>query len=154
MSSAFDKSPERGPDPGPQGGDGTEHTAPLGPPPPGYGATPAYGQPGPPGAPAYGYPPAYGYAAPEHPKASTSLVLGILGVVLCQVVAPFAWVIGKRTVGEIDASGGRWGGRGQAQAGYVLGIVGSVLLGLYLTFALLYVVFVGVALVGVAGSAG
>lgn len=37
-------------------------------------------------------------------------------------------VIGKRAVAEIDASGGRLGARGQAQAGYVLGIIGTVLL--------------------------
>lgn len=93
------------------------------------------------------YPPPPGYPAhgqvqyaPDHPKATTSLVLGILGVVLCQVIAPFAWSMGKRTLNEIDASQGRLGGRGAAQAGYVLGIVGTVLLGLSLVFILIYVV--------------
>lgn len=93
------------------------------------------------------YPPPTGYPAhgqvqyaPDHPKATTSLVLGILGVVLCQVIAPFAWSMGKRTLNEIDASQGRLGGRGAAQAGYVLGIVGTVLLGLSLVFILIYVV--------------
>jgi len=121
---------------------------------------PAPGQPGyweqqarqtpPPGYPqAPGYPP-QGYApmapqqyAPDHPRATTSLVLGILGVVLCQVVAPFAWVIGKRTVNEIDASGGRMGGRGSAQAGYILGIVGTVLLGLGLIYLVVMLVILG-----------
>jgi hypothetical protein len=102
-----------------------------------------------------GYPQAPGYSpqgyapmapqqyAPDHPRATTSLVLGILGVVLCQVVAPFAWVIGKRTVNEIDASGGRIGGRGSAQAGYVLGIVGTVLLGLGLIYLVVMMVILG-----------
>jgi hypothetical protein len=63
-------------------------------------------------------------------------VLGILGLVLCGVLAPFAWVMGRSTLQEIDASGGRWGGRSSANTGYVLGIVGSIMLG----FALLMVV--------------
>jgi hypothetical protein len=64
----------------------------------------------------------------DHPSATTALVLGILGVVLCQVLSPFAWVIGGRAVREIDASQGALGGRGSANAGRVLGIVGTVLL--------------------------
>jgi hypothetical protein len=55
-------------------------------------------------------------------------VLGIVGIVCCSIAAPFAWVIGKRVMNEIDSSGGRFGGRGLAQAGFILGIVGTVLL--------------------------
>jgi hypothetical protein len=97
-----------------------------------------------------GYPPQPGYApqapiqyAPDHPRATTSLVLGILGVVLCQVLGPFAWKIGKQTVDEIDAAQGRLGGRGAAQAGYILGIVGTVLLGLAVIYVLFILVIVG-----------
>ena len=106
---------------------------------PGYWQQQAQGQQPPYPPPGY---PAHGQVqyAPDHPKATTSLVLGILGVVLCQVIAPFAWSMGKRTLNEIDASQGRLGGRGAAQAGYVLGIVGTVLLGLSLVFILIYVV--------------
>ncbi len=160
MSSVFDKGqdPERRPD----GDDGREDTRAYGqsvPPPPDPGAQP-YGYGPPPGGPGYppsygppsGYGPGYGFAVPDHPKATTSMVLGILGVVLCQVVAPFAWVTGKRTLNEIDASGGRWGGRGQAQTGYVLGIVGSVLLGLSLAFLLVYLVVAFIAFAGVAAG--
>ena len=64
----------------------------------------------------------------DHPRATTALVLGILGVVICNVLGPFAWKIGKNATTDIDASGGRLGGRGQAQAGYILGIIGTVLL--------------------------
>ncbi len=85
--------------------------------------------------------------APDHPRATTSLVLGILGVVVCQVLAPFAWVMGKRTLDEIDASQGQLGGRGAAQAGFILGIVGSVLLGLSLVFVAIYVIF-AIAVIG------
>ena len=87
--------------------------------------------------------------APDHPKATTSLILGILGIVLCQIIAPFAWRIGKRTVDEIDASNGQLGGRGSAQAGYVMGIIGTVLLGLSLLFLVFIIV---VAVIGAATS--
>jgi hypothetical protein len=83
-----------------------------------------------------GPPPGYGYAAPDHPKAVTALILGTLGLITCQVMSPFAWAIGKKAVAEIDASGGRIGGRGQAQAGYILGVIGSVVLGLAVLFLL------------------
>jgi uncharacterized membrane protein YjgN (DUF898 family) len=94
-----------------------------------YGPQHPYGQP------AYGQQP-MGYA-PDHPKATTALVLGILGLVVCGLVAPFAWRIGKRTLDEIDGSHGQLGGRGTAQAGYVLGIIGTALLLLGLLAGLL-----------------
>ena len=100
-----------------------------------------------------GYPPPGGYAPPppmqyaqDHPRATLSLILGILSVVLCQLISPFAWVIGKRTVNEIDASQGQLSGRGLAQAGYILGIVGTVLLVLGIVY--LIVVFVFLVAVG------
>jgi hypothetical protein len=117
---------------------------------PGYAQPAGYPpQPGPGSQPGYppGYPPGYGPAlpvvAPDHPRATTALVLGILGVVLCQVLGPFAWRIGKQTVDEIDAAQGRLGGRGPAQAGYVLGIVGTVLLGLFILYVLFILVLLG-----------
>ena len=81
------------------------------------------------------------YRAPDHPQATLAMILGILGIVACQVIAPFAWSIGKKTVAEIDASGGQLGGRSQAQAGYVCGIVGTVILGFAVVMVVLYVVF-------------
>lgn len=77
--------------------------------------------------PAYGYP-AYGPPPPDHPQAITVLILGIVGMMFCQVCAPFAWVIGRRTLNEIDASGGTVGGRSNVMVGYIMGIIGSVLL--------------------------
>lgn len=95
-------------------------------------------------------PPGYPIARPDHPRATTAMVLGILGLVVCQICAPFAWSIGGKAVKEIDASGGAYGGRGQAQAGYIMGIIGTVLLGLGVVFGILWLVFV--VIVGVAGS--
>jgi hypothetical protein len=66
-------------------------------------------------------PPVTPYAPPppNHPQATTALVLGILGVVVCGGIAPFAWNIGGTAVREIDASGGAWGGRTEANAGRI-----------------------------------
>ncbi|HLS77996.1 MAG TPA: DUF4190 domain-containing protein [Nocardia sp.] len=92
------------------------------------------------------YPPQYGnpylpYGAPQdHPQATTVLILGILGLVLCQLCAPFAWWMGARVQKEIEASGGMMGGQGSAKAGYICGIIGTILLALYvLGFALMIV---------------
>jgi hypothetical protein len=87
------------------------------------------------------------YQPPDHRQATTVLVLGILGLVLCQILSPVAWVMGNRVVQEIDASGGQLGGRGAANAGRICGIVGTVLIGVGLLFLLL------IAVVGIAGMA-
>lgn len=112
-----------------------------------YGQQP-YGQP-PQYGPQYGTqpygPPVYG-PPPDHPQATTALIFGILGLVLCQILAPFAWVMGRRVMREIDASGGTMGGRGNAQVGFILGIVGTVLLALTVLFVIVYVVIIVVAI--------
>ncbi len=92
-----------------------------------------------------------GLRATGPPQASTALILGILGVVLCGIVAPFAWRIGKRTVNEIDASNGQLGGRGSAQAGYIMGIIGSIWLGLALLIGI-FIVIIALVAAGTASS--
>ena len=56
------------------------------------------------------------------------MVLGILGLVLCGVIGPFAWVMGSKAVKQIDANPNAYSGRGEANAGKIMGIVGTVLL--------------------------
>jgi hypothetical protein len=84
----------------------------------------------------YGGP--YTAAAPtvhQHSGATASMVVGILalalscGYGLTLLASPVAWWLGRRSLREIDASGGTLSGRGLAQAGMVTGIVGTVLLG-------------------------
>jgi uncharacterized membrane protein YjgN (DUF898 family) len=103
----------------------------------------------PPGQPPYGdYPPnqygqpQFGFAQPDHPQAVLVLILGILGLVMCQVISPVAWVMGNRVVAEIDASGGRIGGRGTANAGRICGMVGTGLIALSLLVILAVVVII------------
>lgn len=109
-----------------------------------YGQQPyqgAYGQPG-------QYPPPM---LPKHQSATTAMVLGIIAVaggILCYLpilAAPFAWVMGGRAVKEIDASGGTLGGRGEATAGRVLGIIGTVLLVLGILAVIAVVIIIVVA---------
>ncbi|WP_200936175.1 DUF4190 domain-containing protein [Marmoricola sp. Leaf446] len=116
----------------------------------GYGQ-PAYGQPAY-GTPAPGYGghgpgSPYGTTAPNHGQATTAMVLGIVGLasipILCGVglvVSPFAWVIGRSSLRAIRASGGRYGGEGQAKAGYIMGVIGTVLLVLGLVALVAFVV--------------
>ena len=102
-----------------------------------YGATPGYGYPG--------------QAPANHPSATTALVLGIIGLVgiaLCGgitlVLSPFAWRMGARAVREIDDNPGMYAGRDQANAGRILGLIGTVLLVLGL---LVFVAAVGFLMV-------
>ncbi|MGZ5416453.1 MAG: DUF4190 domain-containing protein [Nocardioides sp.] len=110
---------------------------------------PGYQQPGHQGyAPAgwYGGPPLV--RLPDHPKATTALVLGIialLGGFTCYLplfLGPWAWAFGRRAVREIDAQPGRYDGRGQALAGYILGVVATVLLLLGLVALIAFLGFV------------
>jgi hypothetical protein len=64
-------------------------------------------------------------------------VLGILGVVLCPLCGPVAWVLGRKAEQEVDASGGRIGGRGLGTAGKILGIIGTLFIVLFIGLLLL-----------------
>jgi Domain of unknown function (DUF4190) len=69
-------------------------------------------------------------AAPNHKDAVTSLVLGILSLVLCGFVTGIpAMILGRRAKREIQASGGALGGEGLATAGFVTGLVSTVIAG-------------------------
>jgi hypothetical protein len=80
---------------------------------------------------------------PTADRAVPALVLGIIGIVLCPICAPFAWSMGGKIEHEIDACAGALGGRGMATAARVLGIVGTVLLGVYVLVFVVWVVLVG-----------
>ncbi len=124
---------------------------PAPPPPPQYGAYPPqpYGAPGyQPGYPP-GYPPAYAPAPQNEGLAIAAMVIGIVSLVLAcgygigLLGSPAALVMGRISMKRIDRSGGQLGGRGMAKAGFVLGIIGSVLLAL--TIIVVVVVIVAAA---------
>jgi hypothetical protein len=68
------------------------------------------------------------------------MVLGILGLAVCGICAPFAWSIGGKAIREIDANPSAYTGRSEANAGKIMGIVGSCLLIGMLAFVLLFLV--------------
>ena len=93
----------------------------------------------------YGAPPYGGFPPQDHQQAVLVLILGILGLVACQVISPVAWVMGNRVVAEIDASNGQVGGRSTANAGRICGIVGTCLLGLAVLITIAAVVILLIA---------
>jgi hypothetical protein len=67
---------------------------------------------------------------PEQSQAKTGLILGIIGLVCCWVLAPFAWWMSRKEVLAIDAGRRPPENRGTAQTGKVLGIIGTIVLAL------------------------
>lgn len=67
------------------------------------------------------------------PLAVASLVVGIIGLiitVLAPILGPIALAMGIRAKQRIAASSGALEGQGIAQAGFILGIIGTVIAGL------------------------
>jgi hypothetical protein len=89
--------------------------------------------------------PSTGY--PEQSQAVTILVLGILSIVLCQVLGPFAWKMGNDELKAIAEGRRSPEGQGMAQAGKVCGIVGTVLLGLAVLLLLLFLFLIPVGII-------
>ncbi|MDQ6772431.1 MAG: DUF4190 domain-containing protein [Candidatus Dormibacteraeota bacterium] len=83
---------------------------------------------------------------PNDSQATLSLILGILGVIICAPLAVVALFIGNASRKRIAASGGALGGSGLATAGFVLGIIGSIEL-------VIGIVAIVVAIIGAAGRA-
>ena len=68
-------------------------------------------------------------ASREHPEGSTILVLGILSLVICGLLGPFAWSKGNRALAEMDRQPNvNWSNRGNVRAGQICGIISSCLL--------------------------
>lgn len=118
----------------------------------GQPAQPAYGQYGQPG---YGTPPppapygqsAYGNGSVQDSGATTSMVLGIIGlasVAFCAgvllILSPVALFMGRAARNRIDASNGALRGRAEAQAGFVTGIIGTVLLAIGILVAIIVMI--------------
>ena len=83
--------------------------------------------------------PVSGAAPASSNRPTIVLVLGILGVVCCGLLAPFAWIMGSSELKAIRAGTSPAAGEGLAKAGMILGIIGSVLL----ILSLLWVFFAG-----------
>ena len=104
----------------------------------------------------YAYPPRPA-RLPAHPRATTAMVLGIIGVagffilIVPVIVSPLAWYFGAVAEREAEREPSRFRRAGEARAGMVLGIIGTALLGL----AVLMLVVVGtLVVVGATYDAG
>ncbi len=71
------------------------------------------------------------------------LVLGILGLIVCQLLAPVAWIMGKGDMAQIDSGQMDPEGRGLTQAGMILGIVGTIVIVLSLVALVFFMVLGG-----------
>ncbi len=56
------------------------------------------------------------------------LTLGILGILICGICSIFAWVMGKGDLNEIRAGRMDPSAQGMTQAGYILGVIGCILM--------------------------
>ena len=93
----------------------------------------------------YPYPPVR-QPLPAHPRATLSLVLGIVGVagffvlLLPVLASPLAWYFGAVAQREAEREPTRWS-EGSSRAGMVLGMVGTALLALLLLLLFLAAFF-------------
>ncbi|GGT35877.1 DUF4190 domain-containing protein [Nonomuraea spiralis] len=70
----------------------------------------------------------YGPPPQTHPNGTTILVLGILSLVVCGILGPFAWSMGNKALKEIDGSGYPYDNRSAVQAGRICGMIATILL--------------------------
>lgn len=99
-----------------------------------------YGQPTPYG---FGGAAPYGQVPREHPKGTQVLILGILSIVVCPILGPFAMVQGKNALAEIDANPAAYSNRGTVNVGRILGIIGTVLIAFWVIY-LVVMIIIGV----------
>ena len=81
---------------------------------------------------------------PESSNALLALILSIANFVVCPILAPIAWYIASKELQAIDAGRRDPSKRDQANAGRILGIIGTVLLALGVLF-LFFVIVIAVA---------
>lgn len=82
---------------------------------------------------------------PEHPSATTTLVLGILGIVGLWPLGLIAWVVGAKAKREMRTNPGRWRPSGSLTAGVVLGVITTALMALMMLAILFFVFLFAVA---------
>jgi hypothetical protein len=80
-------------------------------------------------------------------RATLILVLGILGLIICQPLGIFAWIMGNGDLKQIDAGTMDSSGRSLTNAGRILGMIATILmiLGLVLFVVLFFLGALGAA---------
>jgi hypothetical protein len=85
----------------------------------------------------------YSPGPPASSRATTVLVLGIIGLVCCPPVGPVAWYMAVQERRAIRAGLASPAGDGYAVAGMVLGIISTVNLVVALLVGLFYMLLIG-----------
>lgn len=76
-----------------------------------------------------GGPAAMGHAHyPDQSQSIMVFILGLFGLLACQLLAPFAWRLGNQELAAIDAGRRDPIHRGLAQVGRIMGMVGTALI--------------------------
>lgn len=86
----------------------------------------------------------------DHPQGTTILVLGILSLVVCAPLGIAAWIMGKKALEESKTR--HYSNEGNIKAGYVCGIIGTVIMIIMILFFLLFFVGMGVFATSVESS--
>ena len=81
----------------------------------------------------------------EPHRGTTILVLGILGLVVCQVCGIIAWVMANQDIPKMEAGTMDQEGLGQAKAGKICGIISVIILVVALIIVVLSLVLFGAA---------
>jgi uncharacterized membrane protein YjgN (DUF898 family) len=76
----------------------------------------------------------------DHSQATVIFVLGLLGIVACQICGPIAFVMGNKYRAACAMEGVE--PEGLATAGWIMGIISSILFCLTLALVALYIVFI------------
>ncbi len=87
-------------------------------------------------------------------RSVAALVVGLLGLVTCAFASPVAWYLGSTELQAIRAGASPPAGADYAQAGRVLGIIGTCLLALGLLIAFACLAVVAVTVLAAAASGG
>ena len=78
----------------------------------------------------------------EPHRGTTVLVLGILGLVVCQVCGIIAWVMANKDLPKMEAGTMDPEGLGQTKAGKICGIISVILLAVIIVvYVLMFIVF-------------
>jgi hypothetical protein len=91
----------------------------------------------------------------EPHRGTTVLVLGILGLVVCQICGIIAWVMANKDIPKMEAGTMDPEGLGQTKAGKICGIISVVLLAVIIVvYAIIFVIGIGAAAASTAIPAG
>jgi len=73
-------------------------------------------------------------------NAGLALGLSIAGLMACQVICPVGMMMGRNELQRIDSGEGDPGARGLAQAAWIVGLIGTILLAIGIVIIILVII--------------